>query len=87
MFSIQHERNVNQDNTVVLDNRVFQIGKTRWRNTLAGCTVTVHEMLDGAVVIRYGPHTVARFEPCALPEKTAKRTRSAQPMGRKREVA
>src|SRR5436190_9835326 len=87
VFSIQHERNVNQDNTVVLDNRVFQIGKTRWRNTLAGCTVTVHEMLDGAVVIRYGPHTVARFEPCALPEKTAKRTRSAQPMGRKREVA
>ena len=86
VFSIQHERNVNQDNTVVLDNRVFQIGKARWRNTLAGCTVTVHEMLDGAVVIRYGPQTVARFEPCALPQKTAKRTKSAQPMGRRREI-
>jgi hypothetical protein len=29
IFSIQHERTVNQDNTVVLDNRVFQIEKTR----------------------------------------------------------
>ena len=47
MFSLQHERTVNQDNTVQLDNRVFQIEKTRWRNTLAGCTVIVHEHLDG----------------------------------------
>ncbi len=36
VFSIQHERTVNRDNTVLVDNRVFQIGKTRWRNTLAG---------------------------------------------------
>ena len=87
VFSIQHERSVNQDNTVVLDHRVYQIGKTRWRHTLAGCSVTVHEMLDGAVVMRYGPHTVARFEPSALPEKTAKRAKSAQPLGRRRDVA
>jgi hypothetical protein len=43
---------VNQDNTVVIDNRVLQIAKTRWRNTLAGCTVTVHEHLDGRLTIR-----------------------------------
>jgi hypothetical protein len=43
----------------VLDNRIFQIEKTRWRNTLAGCTVVIHEMLDGTIVIRYGPHEVA----------------------------
>ena len=63
---------MNQDNTAVLDRWVYQIGKTRWRNTLAGCSVTVHEMLEGAVVMRYGPHTVARFEPSTLPEMTAK---------------
>jgi len=31
VFSLQHERRVNQDNTVALDNRVLQISKTRWR--------------------------------------------------------
>ncbi len=46
IFSIQHPRTVNQDNTVTVDNRVFQIEKTRWRNTLAGCSVVVHEHLD-----------------------------------------
>src|SRR6202043_1864646 len=54
IFSVQHERTVNQDNTVQLDNRVFQIMKTRWRNTLAGMTVAVHEQLDGSVTIHYG---------------------------------
>jgi hypothetical protein len=34
---------VNQDNTVVLDNPVLQIEKVRWRNTLAGGSVIVHE--------------------------------------------
>src|SRR5215471_18752021 len=43
VFSIQHERTVNQDNTIALDNRILQIEKTRWRNTLAGCRVTVYE--------------------------------------------
>ena len=38
VFSLQHERTVNGDNTIALENRVLQIEKTRWRNTLAGCT-------------------------------------------------
>ena len=67
VFSIQHERTVNHDNTVVLDNRVLQIEKTKWRNTLAGCTVMVHELRDGAVVVRYGPHEVARWAASNLP--------------------
>jgi hypothetical protein len=29
---------VNQGNTIALDNRILQIEKPRWRNTLAGCT-------------------------------------------------
>ena len=87
VFSIQHERTVNQDNTIALDNRIFQIQKTRWRNTLAGCKVTVYEHLKGAVVVRFGPHEVARFEPGALPAKQAKRSSSPQPLGHKRAVA
>jgi hypothetical protein len=43
VFSLQHERTVNGDNTIVLGNRVLQIEKTRWRNTLAGCQVMVYE--------------------------------------------
>jgi transposase len=85
IFSIQHERRVNQDNTVVVDNRVLQIAKTRWRNTLAGCTVKVHEMLDGAIVIRYGPHEVARYEATDLPVPTAKKKPGTpRPLGTKR---
>jgi hypothetical protein len=87
VFSIQHERRVNQDNTVVLDNRVFQIEKSRWRNTLAGCTVIVHEMLDGAVVIRYGPHEVARYPVNHVPAKIPSAPRGARPLGHKRKAA
>ena len=56
VFSVQQERMVNRDNTVVIGNRVLQLEKTRWKDTLAGQTVVVHEHLDGRVSIRYGPH-------------------------------
>jgi transposase len=88
IFSVQHERRVNQDNTVVLDNRVLQISKTRWRNTLAGCTVIVHEMLDGAIVVRYGPHEVARFQAAEVPGPMAKKKPGTpRPLGTKRRTA
>ena len=61
VFTIQTERVVAKDNTVAIADRRWQIDKTRFRHTLAGCTVTIHEHLDGAISIRYGPHMVARF--------------------------
>ena len=73
IFSVQQERVVNQDNTVHLDNRVFQIEKTRWRNTLAGMTVEVHEHLDGSVTIHYGPHRIAEFAAGQIPPQAPKR--------------
>ena len=79
VFSIQHERTVNQDNTIALDNRILQIGKSRWRHTLAGCTVTVYEMQDGRMTVRFGPHEVARFAPADLPATQTRRSRTAQP--------
>jgi transposase len=73
IFSVQHERTVNQDNTISVENRVFQLEKTRWRNTLAGQTVMVHEHLDGRISIRYGPHVIAQYASNQLPPQAPKR--------------
>jgi len=61
IFSLQHERTVNQDNTVHLGPCVLQIEKSRWRATLAGCRVTVYQHLDGSWSIGYGPHIVGHY--------------------------
>jgi transposase len=87
VFSIQHDRTVNPDNTIALDNRILQIEKTRWRNTLSGCKVTVYELLDGKVVVRFGPHEVARFAPQDLPAPQPKGRKSPRPLGHNRKVA
>jgi transposase len=60
IFSIQTERVVAKDNTVTIRDQWWQLDKTRWRHSLAGQTVTIHQHLDGTVSIRYGPHTVGR---------------------------
>jgi transposase len=62
IFSVQTERVVAKDNTVAIRGQSWQIEKTRFRHTLAGCTVTVHEHLDGTVSIRYGPHVIGRYD-------------------------
>ena len=61
IFSLQHERVVNRDNTVSFANRVLQIGRVSWRGTLAGLRVVVNEHLDGSLSVYYGPHQVGRF--------------------------
>jgi len=61
IFSIHTERVVSKDNTVAIGDRWWQIEKCRWKHTLAGQTVTVHQHLDGTVSIRYGPHLVGRY--------------------------
>jgi transposase len=61
VFSIQTERVVANDNTVAIQDRRWQIDKCRWRHSLAGQTVTIHQHLDGAVSIRFGPHVVGRY--------------------------
>jgi transposase len=67
VFSLQHERTVNQDNTVQTGPRVLQIEKSYWRATLAGCRVTVYQHLDGTWSIGYGPHLVGRYNREGLP--------------------
>ena len=62
IFTVQTERMVAKDNTIAMADRSWQIEKSRFRSTLAGCTVTIYEHLDGTVSIRYGPHVVGRFD-------------------------
>jgi transposase len=69
IFSLQHERVVNRDNTVSFANRVLQIGRVSWRGTLAGIRVVVSEHLDGSLSVYYGPHQVGRY---AHPEEEEK---------------
>src|SRR5579864_3534835 len=66
IFSIQTERVVAKDNTVAIRDQWWQLDKTRWRHTLAGQTVTIHQHLDATVSIRYGPHVVGRGKDGAL---------------------
>jgi transposase len=77
IFSVQTERVVEKDNTVAIRDRSWQIDKTKFRHTLAGSTVTIHEHLDETVSIRFGPHVVGRYsragEPMVDEEKRQRR--------------
>ncbi len=61
VFSLQYERMVNRDNTVTLQHLTLQIERVKWRATLAGCNVIVHQHLDGSFSISYGPHQLGRY--------------------------
>ena len=63
LFSVQQQRVVSRDNTVVMGGKTLQIEATRCRGTLTGCSVTVCEHLDQSWSVRYGPHIVGRVPP------------------------
>ena len=67
IFSLQFERTVNRDNTVSFENRTLQIEPVRWRGTLAGCTVRVHQHLYGSMSLSYGPHAFGRYDERGIP--------------------
>src|SRR5712692_4564057 len=86
IFALQFERTVNRDNTVSIQNLRLQIEAVRWRASLAGCTVTVHQHLDGTFSLTHGPHCLGRYgaQGAALPEnKTAARGAVEKPHGGK----
>ena len=62
VFSLQHDRVVNRNNTVNFANCSWQIERTKLRGTLAGCRVVVHEHLDETLSITFGPHVVGRYQ-------------------------
>jgi len=79
IFSVQTERVVAKDNTVGVGERLWQIERTRWRGTLAGCRVTICEHLDGRVSILYGPHVVGRYTAQGVPLPKGGEARAAAP--------
>ena len=73
IFTVQTERVVDKDNTVAIVDRRWQLEKSRFRSTLAGCTVTIHQHLDETVSIRYGPHVVGRYRADRQPAQSESR--------------
>src|SRR6266404_1777987 len=61
IFSLQFERAVNRDNTVSFQHLSLQIEPVRWRASLAGCMVKVHQHLDGTLTVTHGPQRLGRY--------------------------
>jgi hypothetical protein len=86
VFSLQFERAVNKDNTVSFQNLALQIEPVRWRGTLAGCLVTVHQHLNATLTLTHGPHRLGHYtaqgssltESQALPAKAVEKTRGGK---------
>ena len=70
IFSLQFERSVNRDNTVSFQNLSLQIERVRWRATLAGCQVMVHQHLDGTLSLTHGPHCLGHYDASGVPLAT-----------------
>src|SRR5208283_2597680 len=66
IFCLQFERTVNRDNTVSFQNLQLQIERVSWRGTLAGCTVLVHQHLDGTISLTHGPRRLGRYSAQAV---------------------
>ena len=87
IFTVQTDRTVSKDNVVAILDRNWQLDKNPFRGSLAGCTATIHEHLNGNVSIRYGPHVVGRFnaegEKLVKPKGKGKgKGKTAEPEGR-----
>lgn len=81
VFSIQTERTVAHDNTVAIRDRHWQLDRTPFRRTLAGCTVTICEHLNSTVTVRWGPHLLGSFDAEGQPlERTPKRRGKSRTM-------
>lgn len=62
IFSQQHDRVIDNDNTVRYQNRCLQIPKQTFRFSLARCPVLVCEHLDSTISLHYGPHRLGRYD-------------------------
>jgi transposase len=85
VFSLQHERIVARDNTVSFANKVWQLERCKFRATLAGCRVIIHEHLDQTISITFGPHLVGRYN--AATEPIGFKSKTVEMMGKSRQKA
>lgn len=61
LLSVQHERTVQKDNTVVFERMHLQLPSTQQRLHFVRCPVLVHEFLDGTIGVSHQGRLVARF--------------------------
>jgi len=61
IFSQQHDRIIDNDNTVRYEGRCLQIPKQTFRFSMARCRVLVCEHLDQTMSVHYGPHLLGRY--------------------------
>ena len=80
ILALQFERTVHRDNTVSFQNLSLQIEAVRWRGSLAGCSVTVHQQLDGTFSLTHGPHRLGRYsaQGAALADNKTQRARAVE---------
>jgi transposase len=81
IFSLQFERTVNRDNTVSFQNLSLQIERVRWRATLAGCQVVVHQQLNGNLSLTHGPHCLGRYDGAGTPLSAKASTETSRARG------
>ena len=62
IFSIQHDRVIDNDNTVRFENRCLQIPQQTFRFSMARCRVLVCEHLDQTMSVHYGPHVLGLYD-------------------------
>ncbi len=77
VFSIHHDRVVQNDNTVHFARLVLQIPKSFSRYSFAKCRVMVYEHLDSTLSIGHGPHTLGRYRSDGSLMEPTKLTRRA----------
>lgn len=68
IFALRHERTVNKDNTICINNRVLQLPKIRGISTLAKRKVEVRQHLDGKLEVLCGKMLLASFDVEAVSE-------------------
>jgi transposase len=76
IFSLEHKRLVDNDNTVRFEKRVLQLSSSDLRFSFARCEVTVREHLDGRISVWYGPRLIGRYDNEGRPAKTTPRART-----------
>ena len=77
IISVQHERVIQNDNTVSLGRRRLQIEPAEWRVSFAKCRVKVCEHLDELISVRMGPRILGWYTSEGLPISKKERKRKA----------
>jgi hypothetical protein len=55
-----------------VQNLSLQIERVSWRATLAGCSVLVHQHLDGTFTLTYGPQRLGHYSASGVSLENAK---------------